>query len=168
MALLSFAREKLGLAPVGEKTANAKGVQIFPFDSSRKCVAVVDRIDNGMYRMLVKGAAEILLRQSTQILRDPTNDQADAALSDEKRTTLETIISKYASRSLRSIALPSGAFEQWPPMEHRRTRMIAEWQPWSQSSRTWRCYAYSASRTPSGKESLKQSNSANVPVLLSG
>ena len=78
-------------------------------------MAVVVRIDNGMYRMLVKGAAEILLRQSTQIVRDPTNDHADAALSDVKRTTLETIITNYASRSLRCIALVSRDFEQWPP-----------------------------------------------------
>ncbi|OQE08174.1 hypothetical protein PENFLA_c140G09866 [Penicillium flavigenum] len=128
-ALLSFAREQLGLGPVGEERANVNIMQMFPFDSSRKCMAVVVRIDNGKYRMLVKGAAEILLSQSTQVVRDPTNDQAEAPLSDEKRTTLDTIITNYASRSLRCIALVNRDFEQWPPRgapTHEDAKAIAQ------------------------------------------
>ncbi|KAJ6096865.1 E1-E2 ATPase-domain-containing protein [Penicillium sp. IBT 16267x] len=111
-AFLSFAREQLGLGPVGEERANAKLMQMFPFDSNRQCMAVVIRMDNGKYRILVKGAAEILVRQSTQIVQDPTNDLAEVPLSDEKRNALETIITNYASRSLKCIALVSRDFEQ--------------------------------------------------------
>jgi Ca2+-transporting ATPase len=114
-ALLSFAREQLGLGPVGEERANVKIVQMFPFDSSRKCMAVVVQMDNGKYRMLVKGAAEILLHQSTQIVQDPTNDLAESPLSEEKRAALDAIITNYASRSLRCIALVHRDFEKWPP-----------------------------------------------------
>ncbi|RAQ71548.1 hypothetical protein COH20_012417 [Aspergillus flavus] len=114
-ALLSFAREQLGLRPVGEARANTKIVQMFPFDSSRKCMAVVVQLDNGKYRMLVKGAAEILLRQSTQIVQDPTNGLAESPLSEEKRAALDAIITNYASHSLRCIALVHRDFENWPP-----------------------------------------------------
>jgi Ca2+-transporting ATPase len=114
-ALLSFAREQLGLGPVAEERANAEIVQMFPFDSSRKCMAVVTCMDNGKYRMLVKGAAEILLRQSAQIVQDATNSLAASPLSEEARTTLDSIITDYASRSLRCIALVHRDFEEWPP-----------------------------------------------------
>jgi Ca2+-transporting ATPase len=114
-ALLSFAREQLGLGPVGEERANTKIVQMFPFDSNRKCMAVVVRISNGKYRMLVKGAAEILLRQSTQIVQDITNGLEEVALSEDNRTALNTSITNYASSSLRCIALVHRDFEKWPP-----------------------------------------------------
>ncbi|KAL6230523.1 hypothetical protein BDW75DRAFT_244725 [Aspergillus navahoensis] len=114
-ALLSFAREQLGLGPVAEERANAEIVQIFPFDSNRKCMAVVTCMENRKYRMLVKGAAEILLRQSAQIVQDATKGLADAPLSEKARTTLDTIITDYASRSLRCIALVHRDFEKWPP-----------------------------------------------------
>ncbi|KAL2801543.1 hypothetical protein BJX63DRAFT_417160, partial [Aspergillus granulosus] len=114
-ALLSFAREQLGLGPVAEERANTEIVQMFPFDSSRKCMAVVTCMDNGKYRMMVKGAAEILLRQSAQIVQDATNGLAAVPLSEEARITLDTIITDYASRSLRCIALVHRDFEKWPP-----------------------------------------------------
>lgn len=131
-ALLSFAREQLGLGPVGEERANAKIVQIFPFASSRKCMAVVVSMDNGKYRMLVKGAAEILLRQSTQIVQDATNGLAEAPLSEDNRPTLDTIITNYASRSLRCIALVHRDFENWPPHgtpTHENDAEMADFEP---------------------------------------
>jgi Ca2+-transporting ATPase len=114
-ALLSFAREQLGLGPVAEERANAEIVQMFPFDSSRKCMAVVTCMDNGKYRMMVKGAAEILLRQSAQIVQDAANGLAAVPLSEEARITLDAVITDYASRSLRCIALVHRDFEKWPP-----------------------------------------------------
>lgn len=131
-ALLSFAREQLGLGPVGEERANAKIMQMFPFDSSRKCMAVVVLMDNGKYRMLVKGAAEILLCQSAQIVQDATDGLAEAPLSEDIRTTLETVITNYASRSLRCIALVHRDFEKWPPHgtpTHANDGEMADFEP---------------------------------------
>jgi Ca2+-transporting ATPase len=131
-ALLSFAREQLGLGPVGEERANAKIVQMFPFASSRKCMAVVVSMDNGKYRMLVKGAAEILLRQSTQIVQDATIGLAEAPLSEDNRPALDTIITNYASRSLRCIALVHRDFENWPPHgtpTHENDGEMADFEP---------------------------------------
>lgn len=114
-ALLGFARTYLGMGSVGEGRSNATIVQMVPFDSARKCMAVVMKLDNGKYRMLVKGASEILESKATQIVRDPTKDLDEAPLSDEVRSNLDSIMTRYASRSLRPIALLYRDFEQWPP-----------------------------------------------------
>jgi Ca2+-transporting ATPase len=136
-ALLSFARQHLGLGSVSQERANTKIMQIFPFDSNRKCMAVVIRLDNGKFRMLVKGAAEILVRQSTQIVQDVTNDLTEAPLSDEKRTWLDTIITNYASRSLRCASLLWVATSSNGRLKGQQlTKMITKWQSLSQSSWT--------------------------------
>ncbi|KAJ5917433.1 ATPase P-type K/Mg/Cd/Cu/Zn/Na/Ca/Na/H-transporter [Penicillium verhagenii] len=114
-ALLSFAREHLGMGPPAEGRASAKLAQMFPFDSSRKCMAVVVQLENGKYRMLVKGAAEILMSKSTRIIRDPTAELSEVPITEDNRNTLDTIMSSYTSRSLRCIALVYRDFEQWPP-----------------------------------------------------
>ncbi|KAJ5982035.1 hypothetical protein N7451_012135 [Penicillium sp. IBT 35674x] len=114
-ALLHFAREHLGMGPPAESRASAKLAQMFPFDSSRKCMAVVVQLENGKYRMLVKGAAEILMAKSARIIRDPTAELSEVPITEENRKTLDTIMRNYTSRSLRCIALIYRDFEQWPP-----------------------------------------------------
>lgn len=114
-ALLEFARKYLGMGSLDEERANARIVQMVPFDSKRKCMAVVIKMDNGKYRMLVKGASEILAARSTQIVRDPTKELSETTLSDDNRATLDTIMTNYATRSLRNIAVVYRDFEQWPP-----------------------------------------------------
>jgi Ca2+-transporting ATPase len=114
-ALLTFARDNLGMGALQEARANGELAQMYPFDSGRKCMAVVIKLDNGKYRMLVKGAAEILVAKATRIVRDPTDDLSEAPLSDDNRNSLDTIMTTYASRSLRCIALVYRDFEQWPP-----------------------------------------------------
>ncbi|KAL2006115.1 hypothetical protein VTN00DRAFT_9769 [Thermoascus crustaceus] len=114
-ALLSFARDFLGLGSVSEERSNAEVVQMVPFDSGRKCMAVVVKRPGGQYRMFVKGASEILISKSTRIIRDPTKDTTDAPLTEQNRSTLDNIVKNYASRSLRTIGLLYRDFEQWPP-----------------------------------------------------
>lgn len=114
-ALLSFAKEHLGMRPISEERANATIVQIFSFDSGRKCMASVVRLFDGTYRVYVKGAPEILLDKCTQIIADTTGPVKSIKLTKGNRHSLASLIDKYASNSLRTLGIVYGDFEYWPP-----------------------------------------------------
>ncbi|KAK2761537.1 hypothetical protein FQN54_001365 [Arachnomyces sp. PD_36] len=114
-ALLTFARDHLGMSSVNEARSNAQIVQLVPFDSGRKCMAAVVKLANGKFRMFVKGASEILISKCTKIVRDPANDLSEAAITEYNQDTLDRVVNAYASRSLRTIGLIYQDFEQWPP-----------------------------------------------------
>lgn len=119
-ALLIFAQEFLGMGPVSEERANAKILQLIPFDSGRKCMGVVIQLPNGKARLFVKGASEILLDQCTEILRDPSRDLSTTPLTSENAQTIKGLIENYASRSLRTIGIIYRDFDRWPPKTARR------------------------------------------------
>ncbi|CAK7267885.1 plasma membrane calcium [Sporothrix epigloea] len=127
-ALLTYARESLGMGPVSEERANAlKTLQFIPFDSSRKCMGVVVALPNNRgARLLVKGASEILLAQCSHVLRDPARDTAITPLTDKDREMLTSRIEKYASQSLRTISLVYRDFHQWPPAKPCHHKAAAE------------------------------------------
>lgn len=114
-ALLSFVTDHLAVESISEERSNADVVQMVPFDSGRKCMAVVIRLANGKYRMLVKGASEILIGKCSRLVSDPTTGIADAPITADQIETLNGIVSNYASRSLRTIALLFRDFSEWPP-----------------------------------------------------
>lgn len=72
-ALLGFAKTVLGMTSLSQERTSAQMVQMLPFDSGCKCMGVVQRLPNGTYRLLIKGASEILLRFSTSLAL-PTDD----------------------------------------------------------------------------------------------
>jgi len=110
-ALLSFARA-LGMGPLSQERSNANVVQLMPFDSGRKCMGAVQKTSDGLYRLHVKGASEILLGHCTNIASPPGSSTLDS----NERETLESMIDSYAKQSLRTIALISKDFKQWPPV----------------------------------------------------
>ncbi|RMZ78749.1 hypothetical protein DV737_g3741, partial [Chaetothyriales sp. CBS 132003] len=114
-ALLDFASLNLGLSSVSEERANADVVQMVPFDSNRKCMAVVIKQASGKFRLLVKGASEILIARCSRIISDPTRGIADCPMTTDQLETLTDIVANYASRSLRTIALLYRDFDTWPP-----------------------------------------------------
>jgi len=114
-ALLSFAKEHLGIRPISEERANATIVQIFPFDSGRKCMASVIRLFDGTYRVYVKGAPEVLLDKCTQIIADTTGPVKSIKLTKGNRHSLASLIDKYASNSLRTLGIVYRDLEYWPP-----------------------------------------------------
>ena len=114
-ALLEFARQHLGMGPVNEERENANIVQFVPFDSSRKCMAAVIKLDNGKYRMLIKGASEILLARCSRIIEDPLAGLDKMPLTPEHVEVIKQTIDGYASRSLRTIGIIFKDYEQWPP-----------------------------------------------------
>ena len=119
-AILSIAKEQLGMGPVAEERAGVDVVQMIPFDSDRKCMGVVIRLASGSYRLLVKGAAEILLEKATFELVDPTQDtlrQCD--LTEAAAAKVSDAIDQFAEKSLRTIAMLYKDFPQWPPIGAR-------------------------------------------------
>ena len=114
-ALLQFVVDHLPVDSLGEERANADISQMVPFDSGRKCMAVIVKLANGNYRMMVKGASEILISKCTRIVSDPTKDLSDFPISSDQVESLNGIVSNYASRSLRTIALLYRDFNEWPP-----------------------------------------------------
>lgn len=130
-AMLGFARTYLGMGSVGEARSNATIAQMIPFDSGRKCMAVVIKLDNGKYRMLVKGASEILAAKCTRIVRDPTKSLSESPLSDKDRSSLDSVMTHYASRSLRPIGMVYHDYDQWPPRgaQTEEDRRLAAFDP---------------------------------------
>ncbi|KEF52838.1 Ca2+-transporting ATPase [Exophiala aquamarina CBS 119918] len=114
-ALLQFVVDHLPVESISEERANSEIVQMVPFDSGRKCMAVVVRLPDGKYRMLVKGASEILISKCTRIITDPTLGTVDTPITADQVEALNGIVSNYASRSLRTIGLLYRDFSEWPP-----------------------------------------------------
>lgn len=115
-AILTMAREQLGMGPVAEERAGVEVVQLIPFDSDRKCMGVVVRLASGTYRLLVKGAAEILLSKATRELVDILGDSLEEReLTGAAREYISSKIDAFASNSLRTIAMLHKDFQQWPP-----------------------------------------------------
>lgn len=120
-AILTLAKEHLGMGPVAEERAGIEIVQLVPFDSDRKCMGVVVRLASGNYRLLVKGAAEILLKRATSELIDKSQDTLmETDISVASRSRASATIEDFASHSLRTIAMLYRDFPQWPPTEARR------------------------------------------------
>jgi Ca2+-transporting ATPase len=114
-ALLGFARDHLGMGNVSQERSNANIVQVIPFDSAIKCSGAVAKLNDGRYRMYVKGASEILLGMCDKIVTDAQKELIEAPMTGDNRETIEQVITTYASRSLRTIGLIYRDFESWPP-----------------------------------------------------
>ncbi|KAF3158950.1 Calcium-transporting ATPase 10, plasma membrane-type [Orbilia oligospora] len=114
-ALLSFARDHLGMGPLAHEKSSASVAQLVPFDSARKCMAVVVKLPSGKYRLYVKGASEILLKQTSKIVADPSAALSEVQLSGSEIEAIEGSIVGFAKRSLRTIGLVYRDFTEWPP-----------------------------------------------------
>ncbi|EFQ35497.1 calcium-translocating P-type ATPase [Colletotrichum graminicola M1.001] len=114
-ALLQLAKDHLGLQSLAEARANEQVVQMLPFDSGRKCMAAVIKLRDASkgYRLLVKGASEIMLRHCSS--KADLETLAEEPLTSAEQQLLDATINSYARRSLRTIGLVYKDFPQWPP-----------------------------------------------------
>jgi Ca2+-transporting ATPase len=123
MALLKFAKN-LGWANYKVVRDAADVVQMMPFSSDRKAMGCVVRLPDGVYRLFIKGASEILTRKCTRhvvVHRDGANEvpggsgieTAPIGLLEEDN--ISRTITFYASQTLRTIALCYRDFSSWPP-----------------------------------------------------
>jgi Ca2+-transporting ATPase len=116
-ALLDWARRTLSLGPLNTERANHPLIHLAPFNSRRKCMASVIKLPStGKYRILVKGAPEVLLDYSTAALTSPSTSPLSATpLSAESKSAIAETVSQYASLSLRTLALAYRDLDVWPP-----------------------------------------------------
>ncbi|KAL2845202.1 E1-E2 ATPase-domain-containing protein [Aspergillus pseudoustus] len=99
-ALLEFARDVLGMASLAKERANASIIQPMPFDSSRKCIGAVNRLSNGTYRSLVKGACLMGGAALSKWACTTTQSAGDALYSDRKRVFGHNILPERRRKSL--------------------------------------------------------------------
>ncbi|KAI1186675.1 calcium-translocating P-type ATPase [Nemania serpens] len=111
-ALLQWAKDHLAMQSLPEVRANEQAVHMMPFDSSKKCMGAVIKVGS-QYRLLVKGASEILLSYCSSKADVMTLD--DSPLTKDDRSQLAFVIDQYAKDSLRTIGLVYRDFPQWPP-----------------------------------------------------
>lgn len=119
VALLQLARDYMGMDLASER-GSAEIVQLIPFDSARKCMGVVYRVPGVGYRLLVKGASELMVAACTsQITNVDISKEAievEQLSDDQTHRVLETI-NTYAHQSLRTIGMVYKDFASWPPAE---------------------------------------------------
>jgi Ca2+-transporting ATPase len=111
-AMLKFSREHLGMGLLRTERANSPVLAMLPFESSRKWMAVLVRLHNGRYRLLVKGAAEIVFEYCAYVLEDHTYQVTAARLSEDDRAGFRGTIQDYASRMLRPVAMAYKDFDE--------------------------------------------------------
>lgn len=119
-ALLSFAKDQ-GWKPFNDARAQAKIIQMISFSSEKKFMGAVLELPGGGYRALFKGASEVLAKLSNRHVvvdegEDPeTSIIPEAEFTAATRENINRTIIFYANQSLRTIALCSRDFPEWPP-----------------------------------------------------
>ncbi|KAL2846879.1 hypothetical protein BJY01DRAFT_213140 [Aspergillus pseudoustus] len=116
IALLHLAAQNLDM-DLSDIQNNHPIEHVYPFDSSRKAMAVVYRTESG-FRFLVKGAPELLLTESTRItLPGPSNEKGipTSTISSNDRHQISKRIDSFARASLRTIGMAYHDFPSWPP-----------------------------------------------------
>ncbi|KIP10478.1 hypothetical protein PHLGIDRAFT_84980 [Phlebiopsis gigantea 11061_1 CR5-6] len=121
-ALLKFAKMN-GWANYKTTRDSMEIHQMIPFSSERKAMGVVVKVHDGLYRLFLKGASEILTRICTSHVvigkpGAPLEDHGEIPTTDIDEVSNDNIqrtIIFYANQSLRTIALCYRDFESWPP-----------------------------------------------------
>ncbi|KAE8371309.1 hypothetical protein BDV26DRAFT_302840 [Aspergillus bertholletiae] len=117
IALLQLAKDFLHMTDLTEERANAHIEHIFPFDSSRKAMGVVYRAGPTGYRLLIKGASEVILNASTRtVTTGPSSENhiVTKPISDSVRQVILDTIDGYAKESLRTIGVVYTDLLDWP------------------------------------------------------
>ena len=120
VAMLNLAKDYLGMDNLAAERANFKVKQLIPFDSSRKCMGIVIKLSSangGGYRMLVKGAAEIMLAHASQsVVTSGGKDKFELEpMTQEHNQAIADVIEDYANHSLRTIGMLYADYPSWPP-----------------------------------------------------
>ncbi|KAJ5295500.1 hypothetical protein PENANT_c001G03338 [Penicillium antarcticum] len=113
-ALLQFSQDYLGLGQLDHYRASVEILDLLPFDASRKYMVTVVKLPGGSYRAYVKGAPEILLAKGASITREPMHEVQVSPIAETDIEHVGGIMTQYASRSLRTIAVCFRDLENLP------------------------------------------------------
>lgn len=111
---LVVAAAKVGITRAQLKEQHEGEVlQAFPFDSTRKMMSVLIRLDTGETALVAKGAPDVILSRASEVLLHGE----ELALTDERRADIEKVIAGFGEDALRTLAIaykridgePSGA-----------------------------------------------------------
>lgn len=119
VALLQFANKQLGMTSLAEEQANLHLTHIYPFDSARKAMALVYKTSTG-YRLLVKGATELVLRLSTKVVlseKSSADKIEKRQIREEDHRSISDTIAMFAETGLRTIGVAYRDFHVWPPAQ---------------------------------------------------
>ncbi|KAH7122482.1 calcium-translocating P-type ATPase [Dendryphion nanum] len=114
-SLLKFSRDYLGMGSVSEERSNGNVVEMIPFSSDRKWMAIIVKLQSGGYRMYVKGAAEIVLDSCSQIIEDLGHEVSFTQLTPDMRSSLNKTMIEYSDKSLRVIVIAYRDVQEWDP-----------------------------------------------------
>jgi Ca2+-transporting ATPase len=116
-ALLEMCAEQGWTSAKNLRDAN-EPVHIFPFSSMQKSSGAVIRLPNGQFRLLVKGASEIVLGMANKyVVTTAASGLPTETLDAEIKHSIEDTITFYARQSLRTIGLAYRDVPAWPPAE---------------------------------------------------
>ena len=137
-ALLRLAQD-LGWENYKYIRERAQIVQMVPFSSERKAMAIIIRLAKDKWRMYMKGASEILANHCTShvVIRPPSGLSTSTherdvietrKIDDLARENMSRTITFYANQSLRTLAVCYREFDSWPPSGSAEDAEI----PWSE------------------------------------
>jgi len=113
-ALLEFSRQHLGMGPLTIERSNHNVAYFTSLDMPEQSAAVVIKLGESKFRLLVKGPSEILLDKCSKIIVDPNAGIEAAEITTNQREVLKQIVTNYASRPARTVSLLYKDFEEWP------------------------------------------------------
>lgn len=118
-ALLDWAKNHFALESLEIMRSNHPAVEMYPFNSSRKCMGAVIQLPDNRYRIFVKGAPEILLSQCHKVLDSPSQGLHATSLDQTHHELIRQDVSRFANLSLRTLGLSFRDVDQWPPARSR-------------------------------------------------
>ncbi|HXH86657.1 MAG TPA: cation-translocating P-type ATPase, partial [Nitrospira sp.] len=98
---LVVAAAKAGITRAELKEQRHVTLQSFPFDSTRKMMSVIVRLPNGERVLAAKGAPDVILSRSSEVLLHGE----ELELTDERRAELQKVIDEFGSDALRTLAI---------------------------------------------------------------
>jgi Ca2+-transporting ATPase len=98
---LVVAAAKAGIFRAELKEQRHETLQSFPFDSTRKMMSVLVRLPNGETVLIAKGAPDVILSRSTEVLLHGE----EVELTDERRAEIEQVIESFGEDALRTLAI---------------------------------------------------------------